>query len=597
MDYKPHTLLNLKNDKMVSATARIGRRFILVVFGACILSATYLFVEFSADTLSYHPKLSKYLAPIESGLKNVVPINFTHIPSSFSEDQLEDHHYREDGLLEVNPQGPHPIYELMERSQRTWDSRLRRASRTLQDAVREYRRRYRRPPPKGFNHWWDYVVTHNIQLPDEYDSIHDQLEHYWAVKPADLAQLQQQWESHRDTYTVGKVTEGDPITVLGTSMTNETLQHDLNRLANGQLNLIKDVQQFIPPFRAIFTASDNPNQLTDHNIEAMANQAITEGTYIDIHHLPSVNTDGWGAGCPPGSPLRAGARLMHPNDKTFIYDQQLSMDVCRHPENVHLHGAFLQYNTTPVPEVTLVPQFSPCTTKLHRDITVPSLDGWTGDVDNVSWEEKVDDRLLWRGPPSDVYHSPDTTWVTSHRPRLVNHTNTRDGVQTFLPPTNSSREPVGFGREVKSGDLNMATMDIGFTGDFAACASAACNVIRESFEVKDSLSPDTSALYKFVIDVDSHGFSTRFKRLMSSNSVVFRSTVYSHWFTERLAPWVHYVPVQIDYSDLHDAVIFFRGDINGEGAHDQLARKIADAGKSWSETFWRKEDMTAYLFR
>jgi len=60
---------------------------------------------------------------------------------------------------------------------------------------------------------------------------------------------------------------------------------------------------------------------------------------------------------------------------------------------------------------------------------------------------------------------------------------------------------------------------------------------------------------------------------------------------------VHYVPIQLDSSDLHDALIFFRGDGNGDGAHEHLARKIAIAGRQWSKSFWRKEDLVAYMFR
>ena len=59
----------------------------------------------------------------------------------------------------------------------------------------------------------------------------------------------------------------------------------------------------------------------------------------------------------------------------------------------------------------------------------------------------------------------------------------------------------------------------------------------------------------------------------------------------------HYVPVQVDLSDLYDGLIFFRGGPSGEGAHQDLARRIAEAGRAWSKAFWRKEDMTAYMFR
>jgi hypothetical protein len=97
--------------------------------------------------------------------------------------------------------------------------------------------------------------------------------------------------------------------------------------------------------------------------------------------------------------------------------------------------------------------------------------------------------------------------------------------------------------------------------------------------------------------MDGNGWSSRFKRLMTTKSLIFKASVYPEWFTERLMPWVHYVPVQVDFSDLYDALAFFRGGVNGEGGHDDLAKKIAYAGRDWSKRFWRKEDLTAYNFR
>jgi hypothetical protein len=84
---------------------------------------------------------------------------------------------------------------------------------------------------------------------------------------------------------------------------------------------------------------------------------------------------------------------------------------------------------------------------------------------------------------------------------------------------------------------------------------------------------------------------------MSSNSLIFKATIYPEWFSDRIQPWVHYIPIQVDYSDLYDTFVFFRGDLKGEGNHDQMAKKIALEGKKWVETFWRNEDATAYMFR
>lgn len=67
--------------------------------------------------------------------------------------RLEKHTYRGDGLLEVNYNGPHPIFELINRAEKDWETKLNRASKNLRDAVHEYRRRYNRDPPRGFDIW------------------------------------------------------------------------------------------------------------------------------------------------------------------------------------------------------------------------------------------------------------------------------------------------------------------------------------------------------------------------------------------------------------------------------------------------------------
>ena len=84
---------------------------------------------------------------------------------------------------------------------------------------------------------------------------------------------------------------------------------------------------------------------------------------------------------------------------------------------------------------------------------------------------------------------------------------------------------------------------------------------------------------------------------MASGSLIFKSSVYPEWFEERVQPWVHFVPYQMDLSDLYDSLTFFRGDLNGESAHEEMAAQIALAGQDWTKTFWRDEDMTAYMFR
>lgn len=65
-----------------------------------------------------------------------------------------------DGFLHVHdglPATSHPIYQLIRDAMARWEAKNARASKTLRQAVAEYRRRYGRPPPKGFDHWWSFV--------------------------------------------------------------------------------------------------------------------------------------------------------------------------------------------------------------------------------------------------------------------------------------------------------------------------------------------------------------------------------------------------------------------------------------------------------
>ena len=67
---------------------------------------------------------------------------------------LNEHNYRSDGLLEVNPDGSHPIFELIRNAEERWEAKLTSSSKTLAQAAAEYQRRYKRPPPLGFDDWF-----------------------------------------------------------------------------------------------------------------------------------------------------------------------------------------------------------------------------------------------------------------------------------------------------------------------------------------------------------------------------------------------------------------------------------------------------------
>ncbi|KAJ3524555.1 hypothetical protein NMY22_g10948 [Coprinellus aureogranulatus] len=140
-------------------------------------------------------------------------------------------------------------------------------------------------------------------------------------------------------------------------------------------------------------------------------------------------------------------------------------------------------------------------------------------------------------------------------------------------------------------------VDIAFAGDPINCEGRMCDRLREVYEFRKFHDGKTQGRYKYVMDVDGNGWSSRFKRLITSNAVIFKTTIYPEWYTDRVAPWLHYVPIQNDLSDLLDTLYFFRGDPSGNNAHEDLAEKIAREGREWSLKYWRMADMTAYTFR
>jgi hypothetical protein len=84
-------------------------------------------------------------------------------PSSGESAHLQQHNYMDNGLVAVNPHGRHPIFDLLTRSQAAWSEKTSRQSKTLRQATKEYRKRYQRPPPKGFDLWYVTVTWESVK--------------------------------------------------------------------------------------------------------------------------------------------------------------------------------------------------------------------------------------------------------------------------------------------------------------------------------------------------------------------------------------------------------------------------------------------------
>lgn len=82
----------------------------------------------------------------------------------------------------------HPIPQLMDDAERRFRGLLSRQSRSLRSAVKEYKRRYGRNPPKGFDAWWRFAQANKVKMIDEYDGLISDLEPYWGMTGEEFRQ-------------------------------------------------------------------------------------------------------------------------------------------------------------------------------------------------------------------------------------------------------------------------------------------------------------------------------------------------------------------------------------------------------------------------
>lgn len=526
-------------------------------------------------------------------------------PIIIGADPKTAHHYGEDGILQVNQHGPHPIYEMVAWAEKEWKSKNAKASKTLDQAVAEYKRRYGRSPPKGFDKWWSYVKTHRVQLPDEYDQIYHDLEPFWGIDPRVLRASQTAREHEVNTFTIsskkGVVSLESPTAQKSDAKTSERIE--------GQLGLLKPIQGLLPDFRATFSTKDLPTQLLPDESRKAALEAATQKKVLNSETFPKPKSSGWSSACPPTSPLGQKAPP-RPNDprsiwtsdpsKSFIYDHKLALNLCNHPSQIHLNG--LLQSQPPAPSTDLpIPSFSTCTTSLHSDILSVSTTDWLENAaDDPQWNQKPHSKIYWRGKNTGpLEFSKDGWWNLTQRARFIDSVNAKDGDLFVLPSTESKYEPVGMGERTEQALLNDQWIDSLFTGPPVQCEREMCAELEKEYKFVDAEPTYFEKQWKFLMDMDGNGCSSRFKRLMTTRGLVLKSTIHPEWWTDRIQAWVHYVPVKYDYTDLYDIMAFFKGDIDGKGGngHDELAAQIGAAGRKWSVTYFRKEDMIAYVYR
>lgn len=308
----------------------------------------------------------------------------------------------------------------------------------------------------------------------------------------------------------------------------------------------------------------------------------------------------------------------------FVTNFNLSSDLCTvGPQISRLHGT-LYASTSMLATHKLVPIFGECKVNVNNDILFPANMYWKrdpryefDDEQDISWDDK-DDTMVWRGVTSGgtAFDGEPQPWWQMHRQRLVLLANaTVLGVRsTSVLGLDDAGPGTYAAANWQPADFAKQHTDIGFTEKTACIPN--CDFYNNNLTMLNQTTFSDAFRNKYLIDVDGHSFSGRWRAFLQSRSLSLKATIFREWHDSRLWAWRHFVPMDNRYHDLYSLLTYFigtssslnkrRAEEGEEGSlgfdvrvprHDYEAFRLAHQGREWAAKVLRREDIVIYVFR
>lgn len=132
----------------------------------------------------------------------------------------------------------------------------------------------------------------------------------------------------------------------------------------------------------------------------------------------------------------------------------------------------------------------------------------------------------------------------------------------------------------------LAFADVGFTGNPLFFDDQFRAQFEAAYPLKDTVPPEASLAYKYLIDVD--GISCSFSRMawiLYSNSVLMKHTSDKiQWYYDQLKPYVNFIPIAEDFSNLQQQYTWAQ-------THQTEAQQIALQGRELASKVFAKENI------
>lgn len=518
----------------------------------------------------------------------------------------------------------HPVVRLVHDASKSFNETLERQSKTFEEAVVEYHRRYKMPPPPHFDEWYTFATARNTALIDEFDTIYHTLQPFWGLEPNTIRSRAREDLSFRN-FLMGAAIQNGRAMHFGSG------QQDFQKDAT--IRILQKFSQWLPDMLLGFNSHDEPRVVVPHeDLHTLITKGYETQARLDINPTKSDSFSKGDAhdplppeevfttrfnnierqetwlysrlSCPPETPARSLDGNAPDNSTAFaieplgfIFNQTAASDMCNSPSLRHRLGVFKRPNSFKVTN-ELAPVFSMSRPSSFQDIAVPSPYYYEGisHYDNntaVDWENKKP-QLYWRGGTTGG-HSRNGTWQQFQRQRIIgNLTHPQSPRYLLRPKSESCMAGRTEGWEVEQ--VTQSQIEGFFNTHFVEIKDCDDDCVEEEQffnDIREPDPPEEAWKHRYLLDMDGHAYSGRFYAFMRSNSVPFKLTFFREWHEDILIPWVHYVPINKDGNEIPELIRFFEEDPAGR----QIARSIGEEGQAWAAKTIRNDDIDVYMFR
>lgn len=530
--------------------------------------------------------------------------------------------------------GLHPIEALVNEAKANFAHVIETQSKTLHEAVAEYKRRYKRYPPPDFDVWYSMATKNNvIPLIDEFDTLMQPFEPFWGIPPSTIRErVESAFDIHtrrvhrfeiRDHRWHSSSTNTGRYAYVGEEMQTWLKPEHLVLLPNMTWgHNFWDEPRVYAPHDAVQQAKANtlrPFRRSQKVLGADDQQTMTSvPSGSGVQWLKLEHRNAWEAmnlACPIDSPARSpplSSLDATSGPPSFITDLDAHLDFCSNPELAKSHGFVLAPAAFDMTH-TLLPLFSSCASSLANDIIFPPA--YTGArFKDGAYEYDPSGDIAWQSKQASVYWKGSSTggwavednWYQLHRQRLsVKFTEAEDSNTNVTLLREQPGGLMGTSQWIpyKSPLSSMAhKFDIHIAGELVLCSAAekknpqsgGCYAETQNLKMEELGTAEEAWAHKYALDIDGNGYSGRFLRLLMSNSAPIKMTVFKEWLSDWIVPWVHYFPAKQDheFSYLPEMVNFLTSERG-----DAVGQDIAEMGQKWTNKVITKEALRLWFLR